>query len=215
MTKLQQPRFDLLLEAAQEVKSTNPEFSQSYEAEEMESQGYEVLGGQSVPVADLETGSQFIGTVDGKKDTWNVKGEHNGNIILQDGVKKEVDMFDSVKVDGIKPGPQIDKNKQKFIDNQIKILKTVEAVDKKYSGKDPVSVYARAKVREANNTPAASDVSANRGLILTSQIRNQNKNRAIRAKLMGLMGLSQISQNPNSPPCQIPKNLIPRPPANP
>lgn len=102
LTERQQSHYDLLLQAAEEVKQTDPSYAMAYEAEEMEADGFVPMGGQNIPAADLEMGSSFIGTVDGKKDTWHVKGEKDGNIVLQDGVRKEVDMFDRVNVDGIK-----------------------------------------------------------------------------------------------------------------
>ncbi|MCP4116457.1 MAG: DEAD/DEAH box helicase family protein [Desulfobacteraceae bacterium] len=104
LTEKQEVRFDLVRGAATEVRETDPDFAQSYEAEEIESQGYTPMGGQEVPAVDLEQGSSFIGTVDGTSDTWDVTVNDDSVTLRSEalGIEKTVDLFDSVKVDGIK-----------------------------------------------------------------------------------------------------------------
>ncbi|MBI9090708.1 MAG: hypothetical protein JEZ12_15940 [Desulfobacterium sp.] len=108
LTEKQNARFDMVRDAAVEMKSTDSSFAQAYEAEEMESQGYTPMGGQEVVAADLESGSSFIGTVDGTNETWDVTVDDDSVTMRSEalGIEKNIDLFDSVKVDGIKSGTQ-------------------------------------------------------------------------------------------------------------
>jgi len=106
LTKNQEELYSHLEKAMDEYAGQTGEFV-SDEAADLEAKGYDPLGGANVTVAELNKGDKFIGTVDGVKDEWEVKGENKqGEVILMDGVKKEVDSFDEVIIEGIKKAPE-------------------------------------------------------------------------------------------------------------
>lgn len=75
----------------------------SFESVELEAAGFEPMGGVDVTVAELQKGDKFVGVVDGKKDTWTVMGDNKkGDVVLQDGVQKTIDIFDEVTIEGLK-----------------------------------------------------------------------------------------------------------------
>ena len=103
LTVKQHDRFRHILDSAEEVKDTDPGTVMQQDMEEFEKKGFEPMGGQEVTAADLNKGDKFIGTVDGVKDEYTVTGEtKDGDTILQDGVRREVDPFDTIEIDAIK-----------------------------------------------------------------------------------------------------------------
>lgn len=103
LTEKQADQYSYLERAINEYAGEIGEFAAQEDLKGIEQKGFEAMGGQNIPVADLNKGDKFIGEVDGIQDEWEVKGENNqGEIILQDGVQKTVDLFDEVKVDGLK-----------------------------------------------------------------------------------------------------------------
>jgi hypothetical protein len=103
LTGSQADRFNYLVESANEAIGTIPETIATKDAEYFEGQGFEMIGGKDVPAAEFETGDKFYGDVEGVKDEYEVKSiKDDGTIVVQDGVKREIDIFDTVKVEAIK-----------------------------------------------------------------------------------------------------------------
>jgi hypothetical protein len=92
-----------LNKARETVKAENQEIRGGYELQELEAGGFDPLGGRNIPAIDFAIGDRIVGTVNGVKDTYTVKGmDKSGNVVFKDGVTKTIDAFDSVMVDGIK-----------------------------------------------------------------------------------------------------------------
>ncbi len=187
LTKLQSERFELVKDAAEEVKSTDSSFAQSYEAEEMEEQGFTPMGGQDMAAAELDKGDSFIGTVEGKKDTWEVKGEHNGNIVLQDGIRKEVDIFDEVQVDGLK------KN-----GNTIRESGQIDLFDGKKSTPHQGSLFdenPKPKNQKLSFRPVSDNSRDSRKRKSQATGGNRSKNRLIRKASVGVETTGDLSHS--------------------
>lgn len=115
LTEKQSARFELLKEASNEVKTTDEAFAGAYEAEEMEREGFTPMGGQDIPAADLSQGDIVRGTVDGVSADWNVSIS-NEAVTFSDpvsGTEKTVDLFDTVKVEGVKKASEKQPPKKK------------------------------------------------------------------------------------------------------
>ena len=103
MTDRQASQFAYLEKAISEYTGDTGEFVAQEESNKLEREGYELLGGQKVSVTDLNEGDKFVGTVDGVKDDYTVKDmDDNGDVLIQDGITRRVDMFDQVSIEGIK-----------------------------------------------------------------------------------------------------------------
>jgi len=103
LTVRQQGQYDYLEKAINDYTGESAEFIEQEKADMLEKDGFDVLGGQNVSVANLNEGDKFVGTVDGVKDEFTVKDTNaEGETLLQDGIAKRVDMFDEVSVEGIK-----------------------------------------------------------------------------------------------------------------
>jgi hypothetical protein len=105
LTTRQQDQFIYLGRAIEKYEGETQEFTAGEEAADLESRGFDPMGGARVSVANLKEGDKFVGTVDGVKDEFTVKDTNaQGETLLEDGIKKRVDMFEEVIVDGIKKG---------------------------------------------------------------------------------------------------------------
>jgi hypothetical protein len=105
LTTRQQDQYIYLERAIEKYAGETQEFTAGEEATDLENRGFDPMGGAKVSVASLNEGDKFVGTVDGVKDEFTVKDTNaQGETLLEDGIKKRVDMFDEVEVDGIKKG---------------------------------------------------------------------------------------------------------------
>jgi len=113
LTPFQETLFGHIQKAANNYAGPAGEMVAQEEADSLEKRGFKLLGGQKMAVANLNQGDKVVATVDGVKDEFDVKDTNeNGEVLLQDGVAKRVDMFDEISVEAHKPADQfVDDNK--------------------------------------------------------------------------------------------------------
>ena len=108
--KIKEKGYDSLTEIQKRyyffIKQVMPDFTaQSYEIKAMddlafmEKEGYEPVGGEEVVVGNLNKGDKVL--IRGEE--FEHKGEDkDGDVILEDGVPIKADLFDKIRIDGIK-----------------------------------------------------------------------------------------------------------------
>ncbi len=79
------------------------DFNVQEEVNDLEEKGYEFQAPEKIVAADLKPGQKFFGTVDGIKDEYTVVGDEAGNVVIKDGIKHRVDLFDSVEIEARLP----------------------------------------------------------------------------------------------------------------
>ena len=103
LTDIQQEQYDYLDLAIQSYQGETGEVKAAERVTELEKKGFEPYGDAEIPVSGLSPGDQVIATIDGVKDTYTVKGiNEDGERVFQDGVKREVHMFDDILIEGVK-----------------------------------------------------------------------------------------------------------------
>lgn len=142
LTGRQQRVWDYLQDTAGRLNNEDQELSTGTDAAAMERRGFEPAF-KKTTAGDLEKGDKFIGKVgDSQTDEFEHKGfDAQGNAILQDGVRMEVDPFEPVQIDGIKKA----KKKAYGVHEPIKPDQLVNGVTRKTLGE----IIASGDVREA------------------------------------------------------------------
>jgi len=108
LTENQQDQFNYVQRAAQKYAGPAGEMVAQEEADSLEKRGFDLLGGRKMAAGNLNQGDKVIATIDGVKDEFEVEDTNeNGEVLLQDGVAKRVDMFDEISVEAWKSS---DKN---------------------------------------------------------------------------------------------------------
>jgi hypothetical protein len=93
-----------LTKAEKEVRDIGKQDIEAGEtAEFFEKKGFEMVGGKDITVADLNEGDKVFAEIDGVKDEYTVNGlNKEGEVIFQNGVQKEIDVFDKINIEAIK-----------------------------------------------------------------------------------------------------------------
>ncbi len=108
MTYKQRARYQELIDIAEGLNLTDPELAKAADISDLQDKGYDIIG-QKVPAAELKKGDKFTGEIDGHFDDYEVKGQNrDGDVIVEDGVKKTLDPFDMVDIEAIKHGEKAD-----------------------------------------------------------------------------------------------------------
>lgn len=123
----------------QQREAYNTQFSDQYE---LERKGFTPVEKGGIVAADLNKGDQLRI----KGETYKVKGERQGNVIIEDGDKLSVDVFDTVPADMIKrklSKGTLDELRETYVKNQQRGSVTLPELPKSTLSFDVPEVEAR------------------------------------------------------------------------
>ena len=157
LTHRQRDMYRSMTEAAGWINSNHDEMLSADDADHLEKNGFEPMGGRKVAVGDIEPGDQFVGKIgDSGEDTFTHKGfDAEGNAIIEDGVTVHVDPFEMARVEGLKKGAVKAKD---LVDDSVDIDAELEAWRNERTKKvEAADVIDTGKTRTVKDIQAKAD----------------------------------------------------------